>query len=50
MTQTHKNDHVIKLVAPHELKDALQRLAQNRNISLSALIRLILTEYVKNKG
>src|SRR5688572_5900013 len=50
MVKKRLNEVLIKLVAPQELKEALQSLAQSRNITLSALVRLILTEYVKNKG
>jgi predicted transcriptional regulator len=50
MTQYKLNEIVIKFVAPLALKRELQRLAQARNVSLSALIRLILSEYVKSKG
>lgn len=38
---------VIKFAAPEELKQALQQLANERNITLSALLRLITSEYVK---
>ncbi|MCB9437321.1 MAG: hypothetical protein H6673_10075 [Anaerolineales bacterium] len=41
---------LIKCRAPQPLKDALERLAQSRNISLAALLRLILSEYVRQKG
>jgi hypothetical protein len=50
---THKqnrkniNEVRIKFVAPEELKLGLQALANDRNITLSALLRLIATEYVK---
>lgn len=37
----------IKFVAPGALKRALQELANERNITLSALLRLIASEYVK---
>ena len=37
----------IKFVAPAALKRALQELADERNITLSALLRLIASEYVK---
>ena len=39
----------IRFWAPEELKDALQELANDRNISLSALLRLIATAYVKRQ-
>lgn len=41
------NEVLIKFVAPGELKSALQELANERNIALSALLRLITSEYVK---
>ena len=41
------NETVIKFVTPGELKRALQALANERNITLSALLRLIASEYVK---
>ena len=41
------NDVVIRFVAPGKLRDTLQELANERNITLSALLRLITTEYVK---
>jgi hypothetical protein len=41
------NEVRIKFVAPEELKDELQALANERNITLSALLRLIASEYVK---
>ena len=41
------NDVLIKFVAPRNLKRALQELANERNITLSALLRLISSEYVK---
>ena len=49
MTNNRKNINEvrIKFVAPDELKSALQQLANERNITLSALLRLITTEYVK---
>ncbi len=41
------NEVLIKFVAPKELKRALQELANERNITLSAMLRLITSEYVK---
>ena len=46
----HINDALIKFVAPGDLKRALQKLANERNIALSALLRLVMTEYVKRNG
>ncbi len=43
----NKNEALIKFVAPKDLKLALQRLANERNIALSSLLRLIASEYVK---
>jgi len=41
------NDVVVRFVAPTKLRDALQELANERNITLSALLRLIASEYVR---
>ena len=41
------NEVLIKFVAPKELKRALQELANERNVSLSALLRLVVSEYAK---
>jgi hypothetical protein len=41
------NNRVIRFVAPGKLRDTLQELANERNIALSALLRLIATDYVK---
>ncbi len=41
------NEMQIKFVAPDKLKRGLQELANERNITLSALLRLISSEYVK---
>jgi hypothetical protein len=50
MTQNNRkniNEVRIKFVAPAELKETLQALANERNITLSALLRLVTSEYVK---
>ena len=45
------NEVRIKFVAPEDLKQHLQALANERNITLSALLRLVTSEYVKrNRG
>ena len=44
---SNRNEALIKFVAPVELKHDLQQLANERNIALSALLRLISSEYVK---
>jgi hypothetical protein len=43
------NEELIKFVLPRELKGELQALASSRNISLSALLRLVISEYVKSR-
>ena len=43
----NKNEALIKFVAPIELKQDLQQLANERNIALSSLLRLIASDYVK---
>jgi hypothetical protein len=50
MTKKKVSESLIKFNAPEALKEELIRLASVRNISLSALIRLIVSEYIKNKG
>jgi hypothetical protein len=42
-----KNEALIKFIAPNDLKQELQRLANERNITISSLLRLIASEYVK---
>jgi molybdopterin-guanine dinucleotide biosynthesis protein A len=42
-----KNESLIKFVAPVDLKDSLQKLANERNITISSLLRLIASDYVK---
>ena len=44
------NEAYIKVHLPKQLKQDLQALAQGRNISISSLLRLMATEYLKNKG
>ena len=41
------NEVLIKFVSPAKLKNALRELAVERNITLSALLRLVTSEYVK---
>ena len=50
MTQIHnplKHETHIKFLVPRLLKQQLEALARERNISLSALLRLIASDYVK---
>jgi hypothetical protein len=51
MAQTNNNKNyngmLIKFAVPDKLKCGLQELADERNITLSALLRLISSEYVK---
>ncbi len=44
---SNRNEALIKFVAPTDLKQDLQQLANERNIALSSLLRLIASEYVK---
>jgi hypothetical protein len=46
-TNGNKNEIVIKFRAPGDLKQSLEKLAKERNIALSSLLRLIASEYVK---
>ena len=45
----HTNEELIKFYVPRALKLELQELAASRNIALSALLRLVITEYVKSR-
>lgn len=45
-----KNETLIKVLVPSDLKQDLLGLAASRNISLSALLRLIVSEYIKLRG
>lgn len=51
MTQNHNDKPVqeerVKFLVSRDLKRALQALANERNITLSALMRLMATEYIK---
>jgi hypothetical protein len=53
MTQNQRKpysrEQFIKFYVPSDLKRDLQSLAASRNIALSALLRLVVTEYVKSK-
>jgi len=44
-----KHEDLIKFVAPPHLKQELLQLARERTISLSSLMRLISTEYIKKQ-
>jgi hypothetical protein len=46
-TNGNKNETIIKFRAPDDLKQSLLQLANERNIALSSLLRLIASEYVK---
>jgi len=43
----NQNEVLIKFLVPKRLKQALQERAVERNITVSALLRLIASEYVK---
>ena len=43
----NRNEALIKFVAPIDLKESLLQLAKERNITISSLMRLIASEYVK---
>jgi hypothetical protein len=45
-----KGSSSIKFSVPWDLKLSLQELAMERNISLSALLRLITSEYIKRNN
>lgn len=50
MAKQKINQTFVRFAIPIHLKNELQKLATARNISLSALLRLVLSEYVKYKG
>jgi len=45
-----KNDTAINIVLPLALKNKIQENAKSKNISLNALVRLILTEYLERNN
>lgn len=42
-----RNDTVMNIAISKELKEKIQNKAKQKNISLNALIRLIITEYLE---
>lgn len=47
--KTTLSEALIKFVVPRQLKQQLQAVATSRNISLSALVRLIVSDYLKSR-
>jgi len=45
--KSYNNATLIKFVAPHSLKYTLSEMALERSVSLSALLRIIASEYIK---
>ena len=43
----NQKEVLIKFLAPRKLKRALEELAAERNIALSALLRLVTSDYVR---
>jgi hypothetical protein len=43
----NQNEELIKFLVPSKLKRAILELATERNITISSLLRLITSEYVK---
>ena len=41
-------DYTLNMKLPNELAEQLKAVAKSKNISLSSLIRLTLTDFVKN--
>ncbi len=48
--EKNQNEVLIKFLAPRKLKNALEVLATERNIALSALLRLVMSEYVRRNN
>ena len=46
-TNGNKNEKIIKFRVPDDLKQGLQELPNERNITIFSLLRLIASEYVK---
>ena len=46
-TSKNHNEALVKFLAPEGLKHTLEQLAAERNIALSALLRLVTSEYVR---
>jgi hypothetical protein len=44
-----RNEELVKFAVPRTLKADLLALALSRNLSLSSLLRLIVTDYVKHR-
>ena len=44
------SEEIVKFAVPKHLKVELQSMAMTRNISLSALVRLVVTDYLKNRS
>ena len=44
------HEEQVKFLVPRDLKSSLQKLADERNVSLSALMRIITTQYVKRNN
>lgn len=42
-----KNDTVMNIALPKELKNKLQEYAKNKSVSLNSLVRLVLSEYLE---
>ncbi len=45
--QRNQNETLIKFLAPRKLKHALEELAAECNVVLPAVLRLVLSEYVR---
>jgi hypothetical protein len=48
--QIKHNEVLIKFLAPRKLKSELENLAVERNIALSALLRLVTTDYIRRNN
>jgi antitoxin component of RelBE/YafQ-DinJ toxin-antitoxin module len=47
--KTSLSEELIKFAVPKHLKEELQALASQRNITLSALLRLVVTDYIRSR-
>ena len=47
--KSNPSEELIKFYVPRDLKRELKELAVSRNIALSALLRLVVSEYIKTR-
>lgn len=43
------NDKTLNIKLPEKLYNSIKKEAENKNISIAALVRMVLTEYLEQK-